>query len=563
MKQLATLILYLIPIAISCQFYNINTFEVEEVPCTTDPSTMVFKYANWELYQTEDDNWNGKRYEGSCPDLTEGQFGTRTNYQLDLSTIDHTKPLFLAYKEEGLNTSYNFPANNVTSFDASLYEPSGPSILLGSDCLNDICSGVIIRSVHIDPTLSADSLFCTGIFPFQEKASNSYCWATEKTFENKITDIIYKIAINEPSTSTLTPASVNFFEGWETPNILSALIYHIPEAHNNQGIYDITVYDLDENFDSSNSLVTHNVPGLPSSSNQSFTEIQPELNPTEAATINLNVSDYTNLNFQKFSHLIGGLIEGSDTERHNLNIILESNQCLFIVELIGTGGTNFKFSGGQFEFNDVNACLQLRDKSSLIIDENEVVRFGQNGIGNLNLRSGSNVILEAQSEMTFDGKLFLNSFDGYRGTENIHVDLQPNSHLTFTEKAKVINDLSEEIQYLYVHMNGGDIDISKLSEEDKRKIILVFPENSENVNINSYIFPNPCSGQVNIYNTRQLLLDEVILLDMNGQRVLNKRLNSDQVKSSIDISDLTSGMYLLNVISNENRSREIHKLIVK
>lgn len=563
MRQLTISFIILFPLLLSSQFYNINTFEVEEVPCATDPSVTVFKYTDWELYQTEEDTWNGTRYNGSCPDLQEAQLGSRTNYQIDLSTIDHTKPLFLAYKEKDFINSFNFYANNAFSFEASLYEPSGPSITLGSDCSGNICSGIIIRSVHIDSSISTDSIYCTATFPFLEKAGNSSCWITEKTFENKITDIIYKISLTEPSASTVSPRSISFFEGWDSPNLLSDSVYYIPEIHNNQGTYDISITDLDDSFFATTTLVTHNSQGLPSSSNQSFTQIQPESNTTEAATINLNFNDNVFIHFQKYSHLIGGLVEGSDTTRHTLNVTLGSNQCLFVIELIGTGGTNYKFSGGQFEFNDSDACLQLRDNSSLIVDDKKSVWFGQNGIGNLNLRSGSSIILEEKAEMTFDGKLFLNTYNKYSGSENIHVDLQPSSQLTFTENVKIINDLSDEVQYLYVHMNGGNIDISKLSEEDKKKIILVFPENKSEALTSSIIFPNPCSEQVNIYNTHHKVIEKITLLDINGQTVLTQKLDSNQSKIVLDIPGLNAGMYLMRIENEKNSADEMHKLIIE
>ena len=70
------------------------------------------------------------------------------------------------------------------------------------------------------------------------------------------------------------------------------------------------------------------------------------------------------------------------------------------------------------------------------------------------------------------------------------------------------------------------------------------------------VYPNPANGFVNI--TSQTSGNKnVIVYDILGKQVINTTIFSDR----LDISNLTSGMYLLNISQNGVSSTK--KLIVK
>jgi hypothetical protein len=71
------------------------------------------------------------------------------------------------------------------------------------------------------------------------------------------------------------------------------------------------------------------------------------------------------------------------------------------------------------------------------------------------------------------------------------------------------------------------------------------------------IYPNPTSGIVSIQN-KKLISADVTVYDLNGRTVLTKSINN--AETQVDISNLTSGLYIFNVESqNGSFSRRVIK----
>ncbi len=73
------------------------------------------------------------------------------------------------------------------------------------------------------------------------------------------------------------------------------------------------------------------------------------------------------------------------------------------------------------------------------------------------------------------------------------------------------------------------------------------------------VFPNPSNGIVNISNSETALLNNVSVMDINGRTVKNVQL-SDVSEAQINISDLSAGVYMMNISSDQGT---ITKKIVK
>jgi len=76
-----------------------------------------------------------------------------------------------------------------------------------------------------------------------------------------------------------------------------------------------------------------------------------------------------------------------------------------------------------------------------------------------------------------------------------------------------------------------------------------FSENNELLDVEILglkIYPNPSDGLINISNTT--VIDSVTITDMNGRVVKNTALETSE--GQIDISDLSHGIYILNITSN-------------
>lgn len=73
------------------------------------------------------------------------------------------------------------------------------------------------------------------------------------------------------------------------------------------------------------------------------------------------------------------------------------------------------------------------------------------------------------------------------------------------------------------------------------------------------VYPNPSSDVLNIDNTVDALLQDISITDMNGRVVKTIKL-SGQSSAKLNISDLTTGVYMMNIISDKGN---VTKKIVK
>jgi len=82
------------------------------------------------------------------------------------------------------------------------------------------------------------------------------------------------------------------------------------------------------------------------------------------------------------------------------------------------------------------------------------------------------------------------------------------------------------------------------------------------VNIDLDVFPNPTTGMVNLNFKKAIVLDKI-----NVYSIAGKLVYSEQVKQSIssqksfDLSNLTDGIYLMEVISTDKTST-IKKIVI-
>ena len=78
------------------------------------------------------------------------------------------------------------------------------------------------------------------------------------------------------------------------------------------------------------------------------------------------------------------------------------------------------------------------------------------------------------------------------------------------------------------------------------------------VNDNYKIYPNPAHDSITINSENGPVLG-VRIFDVSGREVFNQKANAANV--SFDISDLPSGVYLINVTTNKGEN--IDKLVIE
>ena len=66
------------------------------------------------------------------------------------------------------------------------------------------------------------------------------------------------------------------------------------------------------------------------------------------------------------------------------------------------------------------------------------------------------------------------------------------------------------------------------------------------------IYPNPADNFVNIANGSGLNLESVAIYDMNGRLVQNVKLGNAAIQNTIDVSNLASGVYIVQITGEQN-----------
>ncbi|HAW79766.1 MAG TPA: hypothetical protein DCX27_08665 [Balneola sp.] len=69
------------------------------------------------------------------------------------------------------------------------------------------------------------------------------------------------------------------------------------------------------------------------------------------------------------------------------------------------------------------------------------------------------------------------------------------------------------------------------------------------------VYPNPTSDVVHVQLPQTVTSAELFIRDMNGKVVQAQSLNSSEIVQ-LDVSKLERGVYILNVVSDENQWQE-------
>lgn len=99
---------------------------------------------------------------------------------------------------------------------------------------------------------------------------------------------------------------------------------------------------------------------------------------------------------------------------------------------------------------------------------------------------------------------------------------------------------------MFVFLNGGSIDMSALSLEEKGLIVII--DQKENLPKNHWIiFPNPTADRLSYYNPQSEKTDKVLIYNMAGQKIIEGNSPSE-----IDVSYLRPGIYYLVIFLARN-----------
>ena len=193
--------------------------------------------------------------------------------------------------------------------------------------------------------------------------------------------------------------------------------------------------------------------------------------------MSLTLGYFTGFMFQPFTQLRGHLVLGSDTVRHPLTVVNDgADLCLswMIAEVIWNSGQRYVHQAGHLDFEGERSCFLFQQGSALEVAEGATLHYGQNGHGIIALRSGCMVDIRPHAELVIHYAMDIREHPGAASPEKISVRLGPDSKLTFAPGSWIHNWNSiGHAMKLTVILDGGKLDITGLSPEDRDKIEII------------------------------------------------------------------------------------------
>ncbi len=550
MKIQTSLLLWLLPSLLLAQFIpNSNYTEKINAPCPYDNLQTTLQLVDWEIYQTINDEWDGVIDSTLCIPVRDSLNRT----YIDLDEFDITKPLFVRSAIDETNKIF-LDSNMVFSFNSFFYVSDGLTMDLSDQCPGELCTGVITSIQIPDETGTgfnhriAKNQF--DLFGIHQSIS---CAVSEDFEENYLREFVIKLKVDE--TSATNNAWINLSGAWVEPAYEIAKIWdlNVPDFYFNGTTYDAPLDALVGNWWVGTYLLRYHDGIYPNASNPSYNKVAPLPNTVDPQVINIEMYNFLSLQAQPFTTFIGGFVEGSDSVRHELNLVNEGEMCLNnIAELIFEEDTHFVHAGGHVDFGE-QSCMMFRNNGSLKVAEGETFYYGHNGRGLLAFRAGGTIELTENSTLVIDNKLVLIEEELGSEDQQIYMELNPSTKLAFGEHASITSYSIAKQMKLNIYMNGGELDERHLSPADQLLINKIYPPASPNFVKNIKVFPNPIDHELTLSyfsNINETIELQVISIDGKLIRRFKKEVQPGENKVSLIFSDIASGMYLLQ-ISNE------------
>ncbi len=481
------------------QFYYLTFFSpFDTLPCPFDNSQTLIIPQGWYLYQTTDDTWEGPVDSSRCISVEPvGVFGQS---RIDLEQIDPQKALFARAKASEFAGMDNLEPNYLYNANISFHVSDTAVIPVdGTNCVEDVCTGLFTAIAVPGTERIQTGLLNNGNYPPDYLYRDvTTCFPTEYFFNQQMKEFVLKFRF--PSGTDLAGHYLYMdYASIEPANSTPGLVTEVtagPDNYNSTtGEYDINIADAVSGggFFYENFILQYTAPTFPSAQNPSYVVGSIDPNSPEQEVINLVVTPFQALEIQPFTYLIGALVAGSDTLRHQVNLVNNGGDiCLNFVDFVVDGGDEFRHGGGSLYMNNAFSCMQFRHESALRVLEGATLHYGNSGAGMLALCAGSTIALERNATLVVDCILNLAECNDAIPPQQLYMDLPPGSKLIFTDRARLTNRFSQGQQmHLNVRMLGGEIDDAALAPEDRELIRRVYPEPSRDFADNVAITPNP------------------------------------------------------------------------
>ena len=539
-------------------------------PCHFDSTQMLLQADDWLIYQTLNDAWDGEVDSTRCIGVTED---TLDQLIIELDQIDVAKPVFVR-SLMGDSTKVLLTPDWVYEGNGRIDISENTFINFSPNCPNGLCTGMVIGIEIPDSTGTSTNL--RTYFDAAETGGDRFyltCMTTEYFEENYLKEFIFKFKLLgtqgenrwfRPRFSKIYPVDSSVLRLLNKDTTVSENMFSSFDSTYNLNLTDIA---MPGSWWENVFLLTYQDTTYPSPNHISYLELTPEENDSIPRMINLS-TNYSTLHLQPFTGFRGGLVVGSDSIRHQVNLFNDGMFCLNggFIDLTFNGGNNYIHQGGEVNFGAATSCMRFQEKSALIVDEEVTFEYGRNGHGMLALATGGTIELRKNSTLVIDTRVFLYELEKLYGVvenQQIYMELNKGSRLIFGKNAKLDNRYSvDKNMKLNIYMNGGALDISQLSSESRAVINLIYPKPPRYFEENVKVYPNPTSGNL----TFSMVLDEAEMVkieayDLAGRLVFSKKQNGEKGNNEIQMQlELSAGVYFFKIKSRLGEA--IKKIVV-
>ena len=532
---------------------NYNFFDLAEIPCPYDDTQIIEVATYWEAYQTLDNSWNGVIDSTICINVAGVPEGF--HIQIPLDDIDPERTLFFRCQLDEDNKVLLAP-NMVYGADNIIVKTSdGVTLQADSLCETNFCNDVLMGIQIPDSSGTGFDMRWHESEIFYSTVSSSdtstvyflgICLPTEKFEEgNFIREFVWQFTFDSiPPGSTLTINTTHIREYFNVHPVEAIIASY----------YDGDYYYLSDYYFgySYNILMLHTASGYPSPNNISFVEATPFPNPNTQETVQIWIEEHSALFFQPHTLLRGGLVEGSDTLRHHVELVNNGGTLCVqeFAELVFENGDHYRHQGGNIRLSGTTSCMLFGKGGSLKVSDNTTLQYGKGNKGLLALKTGSTINIGNNAELVIHNKVELYEYEEDAGPQQIYMTLHEGSRLTFAPGSSVTNRYSKDKSMkLNVFMKGGIIDDSGLSESDKQLIHRIYPDDDW-LERNLQVLGNPVIEQLTFsFPTIDLIPTTFQIFGINGQLHFEKkeRLNQGIHDVSIPASNWQQGVYILKI----------------
>ncbi len=512
----------------------------------------ILAYSDWEAYQTVNDLWNGPRDSTVCIDLAHVQ-GNYVQAYIDADQTDPSRPVFLRWLSDSTNV-IPLTSDNEYALDMNNYSSSGFDA--SNTCSGGPCTGwrAAVRIPHWSG-IGTDLRWYQSAYTADSWSSSAFhlCIPTEHFAQNDLAELV--VSFKAPSTAS----GQRFLLAWPEITDLTANGNLIPLTQDNLSDYQNgpSGYYFYPNW-AYNFLVMYPDTTYPDVNHERYLDFSPIPNTPDSQQVQVYLDPSIGFNFQPFTQMRGGLVSGSDSLRHSIDLINDGAElCLgyMWIEVFFSPGDKYTHRSGYVDFAGDYSCLQFKPGSTLEVAAGSSFHYGEGGRGMLALNAGCNVQLDANAELDMRGALILMARENATQVEDLRVVLKDGAKLTFAPGSKI-----DQRQWFRPEEDagsgpdGGFVDVSALSRPDRLKVRVIELPKEQVAPLK--LLGNPIGDRLDMeLSVREPGTWNAHVFDMMGRSVAEGAFTLSAGTNTFDLptAALRSGSYLLELRNGVER----------